>query len=219
MIPSIEEGLLKRIKNGAILDFGCGKGIGMRRFFERGWTTTGLDPELNGLENAKPFGQVVCGVGESVPFMDETFDVIISSQVLHHMVDPQRGLQEIFRCLKPSGYLLLAETVDNNPLLRLTRNIYPYYDFGTPIRSRYTRQRLRYLIQAAHFMILEEYVWGLLFWMYIDLSKRSKTLARIPHLLPFLMDGLETHLMMKAKHLREYCLQYYVLACKYPNPQ
>jgi ubiquinone/menaquinone biosynthesis C-methylase UbiE len=71
------------------------------------------------LKNAKIFGHVVCGVGERPSFANETFDVVISSQVLHHMANPQKALQEIFRCLKPRGYLLLAETVENNPLLKI----------------------------------------------------------------------------------------------------
>lgn len=90
-IPPIEERLLKRIKTGTILDFGCGKGVGMKRFIRRGWETIGLDPQLVDLRIAKVFGHVVCGAGEWIPFADETFGVVISSHFLHHMADPQKG--------------------------------------------------------------------------------------------------------------------------------
>lgn len=212
-IPSVEEGLLRRIKTGTILDFGCGKGVGMKRFLKRGWQTIGFDPQLDDLKIAKIFGNVVCGVGEWIPFADETFDVVISSHVLHHMADPQKGLQEIFRCLRSRGYLLLAETVEDNPLLKLARNMNPYFE-GVPVRSRYTRTSLRCLIKTNHFTMLEEDVWGLFVWIYVELARRSKTLAKISYLLPSMMDSLETYLLIKVKPLRKYCLQHYILAYK-----
>lgn len=61
--------------------------------------------------SAKMLGDVVCGVGERRPFADGTLDVVISSTVLHHMANPQEGLQEIHRCLKAGGRLILVETV------------------------------------------------------------------------------------------------------------
>jgi len=54
----------------------------------------------------------------------------------------------------------------------------------------------------------------LFLWVYVDLAKRSKTLEKTSNLFPFLMDSLEKYLMMKARPLRKYCLQHYVLALK-----
>ena len=48
-ISLVEEWLLKRIEKGIILDFGCGKGVVMRRFSQRGWDTIGLEPKLDDL--------------------------------------------------------------------------------------------------------------------------------------------------------------------------
>ena len=185
----------------------------MRRFRERGWDVIGVDPRFVDLKIAKTFGHVVCAMGEWSPFVDGTFDVVISSHVLHHMTGPHEALREIFRCLKLGGYLLLAETVEDNPLLRFARNIDPYYE-GVRVKSRYTRKELRRLIERNHFILLEEYSWGLCVWAYADLAKRSKTLARISYFLPSVIESLENSILTRAKPLTKYCAHYYALVYK-----
>jgi SAM-dependent methyltransferase len=48
----------------------------------------------------------VRGVGEILPFKDETFDAVISSAVLEHVKDPFLCAREIIRVLKPGGELM-----------------------------------------------------------------------------------------------------------------
>lgn len=56
-------------------------------------------------ENAK----VLClDLGEKLPFEDETFDVIISSLVLHYIKDWSKTFSEFQRILKPNGKLLYS---------------------------------------------------------------------------------------------------------------
>lgn len=47
----------------------------------------------------------VLGVGEELPFKDESFDAVISVAVLEHVQDPFRCAKEICRVLKPGGEL------------------------------------------------------------------------------------------------------------------
>ena len=57
------------------------------------------------------------GIGESVPFRSDCFDVIISTNTLNHMWDPVRAIADISRVLKKRAFLLL--TVDcYSPLVR-----------------------------------------------------------------------------------------------------
>jgi ubiquinone/menaquinone biosynthesis C-methylase UbiE len=40
-----------------------------------------------------------------LPFADERFEVVVSTASIHHWKDPDRGLAEIYRVLKPGGTL------------------------------------------------------------------------------------------------------------------
>ena len=48
---------------------------------------------------------------EALPFADETFESVVATLVFCSVTDPQRGLREIKRVLKPGGTLLLVEHV------------------------------------------------------------------------------------------------------------
>jgi len=68
----------------------------------------GLDIEFKRLVEAKTFGQkVTCGVGEVLPFSPETFDFVLSHEVLEHVQDDRQTLTEICRVLRPGGRLAL----------------------------------------------------------------------------------------------------------------
>ncbi len=53
---------------------------------------SGLDPDF-----------IQHGVGEAMPFADDTFDVVFSTNVLEHVADPAQVVSEIVRVLKPGG--------------------------------------------------------------------------------------------------------------------
>jgi SAM-dependent methyltransferase len=70
--------------------------------------TAGVEPEL------------VRGNLERLPLGDSEFDVIVSIQVLEHLLDPAAGVRELGRVLRPGGRLLL--TTDNRAR-RLTQTV------------------------------------------------------------------------------------------------
>ncbi len=44
---------------------------------------------------------------ENLPFADDTFDIVYSNGVLHHSQDTGRGIDEVFRVLKPGGQAVI----------------------------------------------------------------------------------------------------------------
>lgn len=48
------------------------------------------------------------GDAENLKFKNNYFDVIITKHVLYHLTDIQKGIDEIYRCLKPSGIFIIT---------------------------------------------------------------------------------------------------------------
>ncbi|MBN2468673.1 MAG: class I SAM-dependent methyltransferase [Deltaproteobacteria bacterium] len=46
--------------------------------------------------------------GETLPFSDEAFDVVLNTQVLEHTRNPQRLTEEMYRVLKKDGWIILS---------------------------------------------------------------------------------------------------------------
>ena len=51
--------------------------------------------------------QFVCASAESLPFPEESFDGVLLNEVLEHVTDEVQTLREIFRVLRPGGYLIV----------------------------------------------------------------------------------------------------------------
>jgi SAM-dependent methyltransferase len=59
------------------------------------------DPQLEGLVD------VVC-VGETLPFRDSSFNLVMCTQVLTYVSDPARVVAEIYRVMRKGGHLILS---------------------------------------------------------------------------------------------------------------
>jgi SAM-dependent methyltransferase len=85
--------LIKKHQNGFILD--CGAGCRETYY-----------PNVVNFEIVAYSSTDVRGVGEKLPFKDNSFDAVISIAVLEHVKDPWLCAKEIVRVLKPGGDLI-----------------------------------------------------------------------------------------------------------------
>lgn len=93
------------------LDVGCGDGRVAQIMGEKlGTRFYGVDISKKGVELAKKKGvkAKVADVSDNIPFKDNYFDLVISTEVIEHVTDPDGLLKEVYRVLKPGGLLLLT---------------------------------------------------------------------------------------------------------------
>lgn len=93
------------------LDVGCGGGILAEEFARMGFTVAGIDPSEQSLAAAAQHAQATGltidytqGTGEAIPYADNTFPVVYCCDVLEHVRDLPKVIDEIFRVTEPGGY-------------------------------------------------------------------------------------------------------------------
>jgi ubiquinone/menaquinone biosynthesis C-methylase UbiE len=92
-------------------------GVGTGRFATPFAVAVGLDPSRAMVSIAKKKGvEVVCGVGEDLPFAAETFDFVLLVTTICFVDDPRTTLKEARRVLKDHGFVILG-LVDKNSTL------------------------------------------------------------------------------------------------------
>ncbi|MBW6401084.1 bifunctional 2-polyprenyl-6-hydroxyphenol methylase/3-demethylubiquinol 3-O-methyltransferase UbiG [Roseomonas sp. HJA6] len=103
-----------------LLDVGCGAGLASEAFARRGALVTGLDAAGAALEaaraHAKASGLAIDyreGLPEDIP-EGETFDAVISLEVIEHVADRAAFLAALARVARPGGAIFLS-TLNRTP--------------------------------------------------------------------------------------------------------
>lgn len=95
----------------AALDVGCGEGRFCRMLSAQGIATTGVEPTRALREAAisrDPVGRYVDAMAESLPFANDSFDLVVSYLTLMDIDDAGLAISEMARVLRPGGTLLIA---------------------------------------------------------------------------------------------------------------
>ncbi len=102
--------LTENIKGKTILDAGCGTGWFSQVAAGRGAKVTSMDvgSELLKQVAQKCHSHRVVGDLMKMPFKAKSFDVVVSSEVIEHVTDPEKAISEMYRVLKPGGILILT---------------------------------------------------------------------------------------------------------------
>ena len=102
-----------------VLDIGCGDGVLVYLLAKAGAVVTGVDNEEHGLrfaeENLKARNEkgdlsyaFVNTSAYTLPFEANSFDLVVSSEVIEHVQEPERMVREATRVLKVGGKLILT---------------------------------------------------------------------------------------------------------------
>jgi len=95
-----------------ILDVGCGDGSALATAAAQnpGHRFAGIDWSADALRQARAHGLTVLrgSVNPRLPVADGAADVVIMSELIEHLVDPDGAVAEVRRVLRPGGDLLLS---------------------------------------------------------------------------------------------------------------
>ena len=97
------------IKKTKLLDIGCATGYLLEAAKKEGADCYGVEVSPFGAkESNKKFpGKIFCGTLEGAKYQNNFFDIITMTDLIEHVIDPVSFLKEVFRILKPGGYILI----------------------------------------------------------------------------------------------------------------
>ncbi|UOR12887.1 class I SAM-dependent methyltransferase [Halobacillus amylolyticus] len=120
--PAMMAALPPTLKGKKVLDAGCSAGWYSSQLLHQGAEVTGIDVSPDMVEIARQRlseAAFLChDLQETLPFEDDSFDIIVSSLTLHYLKDWMKTLFEFSRILKAGGTLLFSV---HHPFMDYTR--------------------------------------------------------------------------------------------------
>lgn len=131
-------------QQGMILENGCGVGMYVEHLSLSGGKVFGLeyDPE-RAIEAGVRNPGIINAAGEKLPYSSNTFDLILSHEVLEHVQDDKKAVTEMIRVLKKGGRAVIF--VPNQGYPFETHGIYwkGKYHFGNKLFVNYLPKKIR----------------------------------------------------------------------------
>jgi ubiquinone/menaquinone biosynthesis C-methylase UbiE len=125
---------------GLMIDAGCGAGLVADRILDLPAHYVGYDFPASHMEYArKKFADLDAPLrtsfvrcdAELTPFADETADVIVMSEVIEHLLRPERAVWEVARVLKPGGvFIMTTNNASEVPLRSPLSHLFAWIEKG-----------------------------------------------------------------------------------------
>lgn len=158
-----------------ILDIGTSTGTNLRMLRDLGYRdVTGLDFSDEAIRycREKGLGEVRKGDATALPFPDASFDLVLATDIIEHVDDDTRALEEIRRVTKPGGLALV--TVPAFEALWGTQDDVSHH------KRRYRKAQLDARIAAAGLQLRRGYHFNVLLFLPIWAARQAIRLAQLP---------------------------------------
>jgi len=98
------------LASARVLDDGCGLGVYVEKLGPHARAVFGLDYDFErvaaGARRIQP-SVLICAASEHLPYPDECFDVVHSSEVIEHVDDDRAAVAEMARVTRPGGRIVI----------------------------------------------------------------------------------------------------------------
>jgi ubiquinone/menaquinone biosynthesis C-methylase UbiE len=135
-------------RNDSILEVGCGSGALIEELENDGYTeVVGLDMSALAVDAARARGvdSVVQGDATALEYEDDSFDVVVASDVLEHLMNERRALAEWNRVLKPGGALVI--------FVPAFAFLWSHHDVENQHFRRYSRSMLESVLEQSDYSV------------------------------------------------------------------
>ena len=126
-----------------VLDIGAAAGGFVAAGHKLGYECEGVEPWDEARATAEKLSahlgvpiRVVEGTAESIPYEDETFDIVHASSVIEHVLDVEKTFSEVNRVLKPGGVFWFSAASSMCPVQREIRGfpLFGWYPDGLKLK-------------------------------------------------------------------------------------
>jgi SAM-dependent methyltransferase len=122
------------LQDRSILDVGCGLGMYVRAFRRFSSDVHGVDIDPDKVAQAgQDLPNIQVAPAEELPFPDDTFDVVLSHEVIEHVVDDRQAIAEAVRVLR----IPRAGVAGGRLVVFAPNRLYPFETHGAYWRGRY----------------------------------------------------------------------------------
>ncbi len=141
-------------EGGCLLDVGAAYGFAVSEASRAGWNAIGVEISTAAARHARDVtgARIAVGNSKALPFASESIDVITMWDVLEHVADLHRSLDELHRILRPGGRLVLTTTDVGSLLARVSGSHWHFYNFPEHINF-FTRHSLAILLANHRFEV------------------------------------------------------------------
>jgi len=150
-----------------ILDIGTSTGTNLRMLSEAGYSNVrGLDMSDDAIRWCKDKGLGTVQKGDvcNIPSADNTYDFILSTDIIEHVDDDYLALKDIYRVLKPGASVLIT--------VPAFQSLWGLQDEVSHHKRRYLLKELNDKLMACGFVVKQIYYFNYLLFLPIYIARK-----------------------------------------------
>jgi len=136
---------------GKLLDIGCAFGIFLNEALKTGWSVSGIDVSKNAVEYARSkYGlNIFMGTLAAAKMESGSFDVVTAWDVIEHVADPGKFLEEAGRIIKKDGILAIRTPNAECAFLKINKLVNDVFgDYFAKVGPKFEHHKYLFSVDA-----------------------------------------------------------------------